>query len=118
MKRSPKPGKKPPKPPTTGEWSNKKKYEFHPLSERFPLMEGDELEDLADDMAANGQKETVKLYEGKILDGRNRYRACKARNIPCRFENWNANGNPWDYVLSINFHRRHLTPEGRKALLL
>src|SRR6266851_3954685 len=39
-----------------GEWSDQKEYEFHPLSKRFPLMEGPEFEDLADDIAVNGQQ--------------------------------------------------------------
>jgi hypothetical protein len=100
------------------EWSDEKDYEFHPLSESSPLMEGEEFEKFADDIKANGQQETVKIYEEKILDGRNRYRACKARKIPCRFDVWDRIGDPADYVLSMNLHRRHLTPEGRKTLVV
>jgi hypothetical protein len=109
-----------PMPVTTkpGEWSDTKDYEFHPLSMRFALMEGEEFEDFADDVFRTGQKETVKLYQGKIIDGRNRYRACKARGIPCRFENWNGQGEPADYVISMNLHRRHLTAEARQKLVL
>jgi hypothetical protein len=102
--------------PAPREWSDQKEYEYHPLAELFPLMEGEDLERFAEDIATNGQKETVKLYEGKILDGRNRYRACKARGLPCRYENWGGNGDPWDYVLSLNLHRRHLTQEYRRTL--
>ncbi|HUS50363.1 MAG TPA: site-specific DNA-methyltransferase, partial [Candidatus Paceibacterota bacterium] len=52
--------------------------------------------------------------EGKILDGRNRYNACKL--IFYQFtdddfvefdESWGI--DPFDYVDSMNFHRRHLT---------
>jgi hypothetical protein len=109
-----------PMPVTTqpGEWSDTKDYESHPLSMWFPLMEGEEFENFADDVVRTGQKETVKLYEGKIMDGRNRYRACKARGIPCRFENWNGEGDPADYVISMNLHRRHLTAEARQKLVL
>jgi hypothetical protein len=99
-------------------WADEKEYEYHPLSARFPMMEGQEFEDLADDIAANGQKETVKLLDGKILDGRDRYRGCRDRKIPCWFENWNGEGDPRDYVLSMNLHRRHLTPEARQALVI
>ncbi len=100
------------------EWSDEKDYEFHSIANRFPLIEGEGFEKFADDIQTNGQKETVKLYEGQILDGRNRYRACKARKIPCRFEIWNATDDPWAYVLSINLHRRHLTPDQRKDLVI
>ena len=105
--------------PAKDEWSDTKDYEFHPLAGRFPLMEGAEFEDLANDIATNGQNETVKLFEGKILDGRNRYQACKARKKPCRYENWSGEGDAAaDYVVSMNLHRRHLTPDTRKALVI
>ncbi len=103
--------------PQENQWTDEKDYEFHPLSERLPLMkEGEDFEQFADDIAANGQKETVKIYERKILDGRNRYRACKARGIPCRFEKLTVDGDPFDYVLSLNLHTIfcHRTSQGRQ----
>jgi hypothetical protein len=109
-----------PMPVTTqaGEWYDTNDYDFHPLSMWFPLMEGEEFENFTNDVGRTGQRETVKLYQGKILDGRNRYLACKARGIPCRYENWNGEGDPADYVISMNFHRRHLTAEARQKLVL
>lgn len=37
------------------------RYEFHPLANIFPLLEGDELTALADDIKANGQHEPILL---------------------------------------------------------
>jgi hypothetical protein len=51
-------------------------YGPHPLSEIFPRMGEVELGFVAEDIKANGLKEPIWLYEDKILDGNNRYRAC------------------------------------------
>jgi ParB-like chromosome segregation protein Spo0J len=57
---------------------------FHPLAELFPLLEGEAFADLVEDIRANGLLPTV-LYEDKILDGRNRYRACQQAGVAPRF---------------------------------
>ena len=51
--------------------------EFHPISECFPLIEGVEFDELVKDILANGLIHPISVYEGKILDGRNRFLACE-----------------------------------------
>ncbi len=48
----------------------------------------------------------------KILDGRNRFRACKKAGIAARFKNY-AGDNPLAFVLSANLKRRHLNESQR-----
>jgi ParB-like chromosome segregation protein Spo0J len=97
--------------------------EFHPLANLFPLIDGAEFDQLVADIKANGLLETIVLYEGKILDGRNRYRAClKAGKAiaTCEYENLAAvvygASDPLAFVLSKNMHRRHLTTDQRASI--
>ena len=96
--------------------------EFHPLASLFPLMEGEAFEELVADIKANGLREPITIHEEKILDGRNRYRACIAAGVgpllsanPERFFLAYAGQDPLVYVLSANLHRRHLTTAQRAA---
>src|SRR5258708_1494912 len=97
-------------------------FTFHPAADIFPLMSGTEFDELVGDIKANGLKEPVVLYDGKLLDGRNRARACNAAGIPVSMEEHQEGcariGDPFAYVVSKNFHRRHLTPEQKREALV
>ncbi len=83
---------------------------FHPIANIFPLMEGLEFDDLAADSREHGLREPIWLHQdGRIVDGRNRYRAClKAKTEP-RFQTYiGPDDNLADFVISMNLHRRHL----------
>jgi hypothetical protein len=91
---------------------------FHPLAGIFPLMEGAEFGALVADIKANGLHYPVILYDGKILDGRNRYRACLAAGFEPAVRNGdNWIGDPASFVISRNIHRRHLTAKQRRELI-
>src|ERR1700733_9441644 len=90
---------------------------FHPLANLFPMLSDKELDDLGQDIRANGQVETVKLHAGMVLDGRNRYTACQRKNLGVRTEVFA--GSPREalaWVISKNLKRRHLT-ESQRAMV-
>ena len=88
-------------------------YDFHPESNRFRLMHWDALCELASDIEVNGLEEKIKLFEGKVLDGRNRYIACLMAKVVPEFERLPEDTNAKDYVWTKNFHRRHFTKAER-----
>ena len=84
--------------------------EFHEIANVFPLLDGRALEDLTDDIRRYGQVATILLYEGKILDGRNRWRACQTLGIVPRTSEFEGDfAAAVRMVISLNLHRRHMT---------
>jgi N6-adenosine-specific RNA methylase IME4 len=88
----------------------------HPAAELFPLLQGDELAALAADVKKHGLRVPIVILDDQILDGRNRFAACKLAGVAPRFEAWKGSGSPVEWVLSINLHRRHLN-ESQRAMV-
>ena len=94
-----------------------KKYEFDPLANIFPLMEGAEYDALVADVKANGLHEPIWIYAGKILDGRNRYLAYLAAGFTDDISVREYTGDdPAGFVVSMNLKRRHLN-ESQRAMV-
>jgi ParB-like chromosome segregation protein Spo0J len=93
---------------------------FHPLASLFPLMEGAEFAGLVADIREHGQREPIWLHpkDGRIIDGRNRYKACLEVGIKPRYQTWNGKGSLIHFIVSLNLKRRHLTPSQRAVLAL
>ncbi len=92
------------------------KMEFHPVAELFPMMNSDDFEVLCLDIATNGLRESIWTYEGKIIDGRNRYKACLQVGEEPRFREWDGTGSLTAFIVSLNLARRHLS-ESQRALV-
>src|SRR5690606_33376122 len=96
-------------------------YKVHPLADEFPILPKEEMQDLADDIKANGQKYPILLgHDGKtIVDGRNRYLACALARVEPEFEQIDPGMSEEDIandIISRNLKRRQLTA-GQKAFL-
>ena len=92
------------------------KYVAHEAAGVFPLLKGAALKELADDIKTHGLLEPIVLWQKQILDGRNRYAACKMVGVEPQFRHLKECPSPMDYVFSTNLKRRHLTP-GQRARL-
>lgn len=88
--------------------------ERHPLSAAFPDMDDEEFQDLLSSIKAHGQREPITVFEGQVLDGWHRYRACKELDISPMTTEFEGD-DPVAFVIDLNLSRRHLSPS-QKAL--
>jgi hypothetical protein len=90
----------------------------HPVANLFPMMDGDELDELAADIAENGLNHAIVVdAEGVLLDGRNRLAACKIAHVEPKFVTLAEGRDPVAFIVSENVDRRHLT-KGQRAIVL
>lgn len=81
--------------------------EFHEIANVWPLMTDDALSELANDIRANGLMNPIWLYEGKVLDGRNRWTACIMVGVKPTTKEYTGD-NPTAFAVSMNDKRRHM----------
>lgn len=93
-------------------------YEFHEAADMFPMMNKRQFEALKADIKKNGLLEPIRLHEGKIIDGRCRYKACMelgitpaTQELPVRWH-----GKLVDFLISCNLQRRSLTSSQRAMI--
>jgi ParB-like chromosome segregation protein Spo0J len=95
------------------------KLEAHPHSKLFPPMAADDFEKLVADIKANDLQQPIVLYQGCILDGNNRKRACLLAQRPPAFVEFDGtDAQAQAFVISANIHRRHLTADQKRDLLV
>jgi hypothetical protein len=119
--------------------------EVHSAADLFPMMTADELKALGEDIKKNGLTSPIVLWsvlkanrpQYSLLDGRNRLDAMEATGLSLIDDNGELNIkcdivaayrleglgfvpsgiDPYDYVLSANLHRRHLTAEQKREIV-
>jgi hypothetical protein len=119
--------------PKTFNWRDHLKV--HPAADLFPLLPEDELKALAEDIQKNGLQSPIVITDQncQLLDGRNRLDALALLGVLEPMPNSDLpgvrlkggkhlklcthGGDPFDAVLSLNLHRRHLTPEQKREII-
>lgn len=100
-------------------------FTTHPLADLFPMMTDAEIGELADDIRKNGQRQKIVLHRDEagqlsILDGRNRFQACKRADVPMEVEVYGGESTTsalLAFVLSANLHRRQLSTSQRAMVV-
>ena len=97
------------------EWS------FHPFADLLPLVEGKQFEELVASVEENGLLNPIILFGGRILDGRNRFRALErlGRKPILGVETQNFLGDEEEalrLVVGLNVQRRHLSASQRAMI--
>jgi hypothetical protein len=93
--------------------------QFHKVANIYPLLQGVEFESLCNSIKASGLRSPIITLDGKILDGRNRYRACEAVGVEPAFQEYAGSTELLDllaFVRDVNEERRHLTSGQRAAV--
>jgi hypothetical protein len=96
-------------------------YSAHELANLLPMIDPSRFAELREDIRRNGILEPIKLFEGRILDGRNRYKAARECGHAFReadFENFvGSYADAEAYVFSTNFLRRQLSASQRNEVI-
>src|SRR5262245_29115190 len=89
--------------------------DYHPYSEIWPLLQDEDFDKFKDDIADHGLRDPILTYQDKILDGRNRERACLETGVTPRYEKAPVESElaALEFAVSKNEHRRHLSMEER-----
>jgi hypothetical protein len=84
-------------------------FKTHHAASILPMMSEEDFAALKEDIRQRGQQDDISMFQGQILDGRDRYRACRELGIEPQWCEVEKCEDPIAYVLSKNLYRRHLT---------
>lgn len=84
----------------------------HPIATVWPMFDDAKLDELADDIREHGQLHPIWTFEGMILDGRNRFEACRRAGVKPVVMEYKGD-EPTAFAVSLNDRRRHM---GKSAL--
>lgn len=88
---------------------------YHKYADLFPMLHGEALDALREDIRAHGVRDPIVLHEGAILDGRNRFTCARDLGLEPQYEEFSGD-DPLAYVISHNLHRRHLSESQRASV--
>lgn len=88
---------------------------IHPYADQFPMLPQAELEELAQSIRDSGLRQPIVVtVDGLILDGRNRFRACRMAGVEPETVVYEG-ADLAEYVLDANITRRNMTT-GQRAM--
>jgi hypothetical protein len=94
-------------------------YKVHPAASVFPLIEGEEFDELVESIKTNGLQHPIIVDGDVLIDGRNRLRAImrlveQGDYVEPRIEKWKHDGRSiTEWIYDTNFVRRHMTEDAR-----
>jgi hypothetical protein len=107
------------KAPAKAKTEKKEELALHDYANLFPEMGDDDFNAIVKDMQENGFRadRPIILFDGKIADGKNRYKASLAAKVKPTFTEFEGTKNElFKHVIALNLTRRHLTPAQRATL--
>lgn len=90
-------------------------YSFHRVCEIFPETDAQELQELADDIKANGQQLPIIVFGNQIYDGRRRFKACELAGVTPKIHVRKTEPSIAE-IVSLNLKRRDLSASQRAAI--
>ncbi len=92
---------------------DKMELTVHSLARMIPVIITGDLDRLINDVKKNGVNEPLIMFEGKVLDGRNRIAVASVLGVPVKLTEFNGSyDEAKNMVWSLNAARRHLsTPQ-------
>ena len=81
----------------------------------MPLPDFDRLRH---DIAKNGVRQPIIIWQNKVLDGWHRYQAAMWEGVECPEEELAEGDDPVQLVISLNGHRRHFTKAQNSAAII
>lgn len=94
-------------------------YKVHPAASLFPLIEGEEFNELVESIKNNGLQHPIIVDGDVLIDGRNRLRAImhlveQGDYVEPRIEQWKHDKrNVAEWIYDTNLLRRHMTEDAR-----
>ena len=86
---------------------------IHELATIFPSMNDEEFSALKADITQHGIHQPIAVWQGSVIDGRNRYLAALEMGIEPPFRYLEDDIDPLDFVVSANMSRRNLDKSQR-----
>lgn len=95
-------------------------YELHPLANIIPEASPEDFAALVASVESLGQLEPIRLWQGRVIDGRHRLKACEqlgiepvVRDVLPDEVDGGTDAALLAFVLVLNIHRRHATTSQR-----